>query len=407
VSGPTRFQAKTIAYVIKRLWDDARPARRFLVADEVGLGKTIVAREVIAEALRRKPGEDIDIVYLCSSQPVASQNLKRLKVHGHGSTTKATRLTLFALEKRTGIRYFALTPTTSFNVAGRSGLVRERALIYFCLRAIFTGAGVLRILQQVSDSTWNYEIGEIEKRELERELDQTVIKAFRRAIIADDTLKAEVRTLGREALVERTESAEIKAFNRKRDALVGRLRKELALQSAKALAGNGLIIVDEFQRFASLFDIASIEKDFGVRLADRLLTEAIPDRRVLLLSATPYRISGGELRPDEKPYADFVALVRFLAGVDIATALADELDSFARALRARPPIPHEVIGARDAAQAILRKIMCRTERTSATADANAMVAEDIRPLPSSRADLGGAVAGRRLSVINSGGKVYH
>lgn len=394
MTGPTRFQAKTIAYVIKRFWGDAKPARRFLVADEVGLGKTIVAREVIAEALRRKPGEDIDIVYLCSSQPVASQNLKRLKVHGHGSATKATRLTLFALEKRKGVRYFALTPTTSFNVAGRSGLVRERALIYFCLRGMFTGEGVLKILQQVSDRTWIDHVEAIENHDL----DQTVIKAFRQAVAADDALKAEVRALGREALVERTERPEVKAFNKKRDALVGRLRKELALQSAQALASNGLIVVDEFQRFASLFDISSIEKDFGVRLADRLLTEAIPDRRVLLLSATPYRISGGELRPDEKPYADFVALVRFLAGDDTATELADELDTFARALRARPPIPAEVIGARDAAQAILRKIMCRTERTSATVDANAMVTEDVRPLASDGVDLGGAIAARRLSV---------
>lgn len=240
MSGPTRFQAKTIAYVIKRFWGDARPARRFLVADEVGLGKTIVAREVIAEALRRKPGEDIDIVYLCSSQPVASQNLKRLKVHGHGSATKATRLTLFALEKRKGVRYFALTPTTSFNVAGRSGLVRERALIYFCLRGMFTGEGVLKILQQVSDRTWIDHVEAIENHDL----DQTVIKAFRHAVAADDALKADVRALGREALVERAERPEIKAFNKKRDALVGRLRKELALQSAQALASNGLSRLD-------------------------------------------------------------------------------------------------------------------------------------------------------------------
>ncbi|MGG8999056.1 hypothetical protein ACQ9AQ_28445, partial [Escherichia coli] len=79
-----RFQQRTAAYVVKRFWEDALPARRFLVADEVGLGKTVVAREVIAEALGRREGKAIDIVYLCSSQPVASQNLKRLKVHGHG-----------------------------------------------------------------------------------------------------------------------------------------------------------------------------------------------------------------------------------------------------------------------------------------------------------------------------------
>jgi Helicase conserved C-terminal domain len=394
-SEPTRFQKRTIAYVIKRFWEDAVPARRFLVADEVGLGKTIVAREVVAEALRRRPGDSIDIVYLCSSQPVASQNLKRLKVHGHGGTTKATRLTLLAAEPpaKGGVRYLALTPGTSFKVTGRSGTVRERALIYLCLRSTFRSDGFLTILQQVTDASWARVLDGLDVTKF----DQSVIRAFRGVVRGDEPLQTEIRNTAVEAAAVRPSKDAKKAFKKKQDGLVGRLRRELALQSAEALAINGLIIVDEFQRFSPLFDLANAERDFGVRLAERLLTQNIPERRVLLLSATPYRIPGGELAPDEKPYADFVALVRFLAGADTSAALSDSLNSYSRALRAHPPEANAVIVARDHAHSILRKIMCRTERTGAMTDSNAMVDEEVLGLQPEAQDLEGAMAARRIA----------
>src|SRR5260370_24262947 len=124
LSGPTRFQQRTADYVARRFWKDRNPARRFLVADEVGLGKTIVAKEVIAQSLERNGGKAVDIVYLCSSQPVASQNLKRLKVHGYGGAAKATRVKLLSTEGR-GERAAGqlwVHPSTSFNPSGRTGL---------------------------------------------------------------------------------------------------------------------------------------------------------------------------------------------------------------------------------------------------------------------------------------------
>ena len=38
------FQRRTVDYVFDRLYGDRDPVRHFLVADEVGLGKTMVAR---------------------------------------------------------------------------------------------------------------------------------------------------------------------------------------------------------------------------------------------------------------------------------------------------------------------------------------------------------------------------
>lgn len=44
LAGLKDFQRKTVEYVFKRLYGND-PTSRFLIADEVGLGKTLVARE--------------------------------------------------------------------------------------------------------------------------------------------------------------------------------------------------------------------------------------------------------------------------------------------------------------------------------------------------------------------------
>lgn len=69
------FQRATVDHVFRRLHTDPDATRQFLVADEVGLGKTMVARGVIArtiEALWERVPR-IDIVYVCSNGAIAAQ----------------------------------------------------------------------------------------------------------------------------------------------------------------------------------------------------------------------------------------------------------------------------------------------------------------------------------------------
>ena len=97
LSGLKDFQRRTVDYVFDRMYLDAEPARRFLVADEVGLGKTLVARGIIAKAvehLQRKKVERVDILYICSNATIAQQNLNRLNVTDQETSSFATRLTL-------------------------------------------------------------------------------------------------------------------------------------------------------------------------------------------------------------------------------------------------------------------------------------------------------------------------
>ena len=56
---------------------------RVLVADEVGLGKTLIARGTIAKTaiIQYEANDDIfKIVYICSNQVIANQNIQKLDV---------------------------------------------------------------------------------------------------------------------------------------------------------------------------------------------------------------------------------------------------------------------------------------------------------------------------------------
>ena len=68
-----KFQKRTVQVALDRL--EADGPRRFLVADEVGLGKTVIARSV-AEGLRRNRRR-LNVMYLCPSLEIVGQN--RLK----------------------------------------------------------------------------------------------------------------------------------------------------------------------------------------------------------------------------------------------------------------------------------------------------------------------------------------
>lgn len=86
------FQRATVDYVFQRLFTDASTTRQFLVADEVGLGKTMVARGVIAKTIEQLTGkvDRIDVVYICSNQAIAEQNIKSLNVIGSATNPTGT-----------------------------------------------------------------------------------------------------------------------------------------------------------------------------------------------------------------------------------------------------------------------------------------------------------------------------
>jgi hypothetical protein len=74
MAGLKPFQRRSVDYVFDRLYG-ADHTRRFLLADEVGLGKTLVARGVIARVIDHlwDAVARIDVVYICSNRGARSK----------------------------------------------------------------------------------------------------------------------------------------------------------------------------------------------------------------------------------------------------------------------------------------------------------------------------------------------
>ena len=92
LAGLKDFQQASVDQVIGNFFSEGH-SERVLVADEVGLGKTIVAKGVIAEMLRRQlhhsldsgdteqPWEPFRVTYICSNLALFSDPIDLLLAH--------------------------------------------------------------------------------------------------------------------------------------------------------------------------------------------------------------------------------------------------------------------------------------------------------------------------------------
>jgi hypothetical protein len=160
------FQRRSVDYVFRRLYEDEDCVNRFLLADEVGLGKTLVARGVIARAVEKvwDCRARIDVVYICSNGDIARQNINRLKLEQQDQFPFASRLTLLPLHagdlKSRKLNFVSFTPGTSFELGSRAGVMQERALLYCLLKEVWSldGVGPKNVLQGIAgtDGWRNY-----------------------------------------------------------------------------------------------------------------------------------------------------------------------------------------------------------------------------------------------------------
>jgi superfamily II DNA or RNA helicase len=76
ISEPKAFQVRTAEAALAAFARDGGP-RRFLIADEVGLGKTVVARTVVREMMKRRR-TPLVVFYVASNLTIAHQNRRKL-----------------------------------------------------------------------------------------------------------------------------------------------------------------------------------------------------------------------------------------------------------------------------------------------------------------------------------------
>ena len=392
LAGLKDFQRKSVDYVYERLYGRGA-TRRFLLADEVGLGKTLVARGVIAKAIERLRGEGerrIDVIYICSNADIARQNISRLNVTGKSDFQFASRITLLPQQVHelaaNKLNFISFTPQTSFHMGNRGGKADERVLLYWLLRwtwpAIAQGAGAKNVMQGgVTDRKRFRE--RLRQCERNAPIDRDLAKAFSKQLRHED---AQARLAGRQTYKETFRDL-CARFGRSRqylpvedrearNAFIGDMRSVLAAVCVRALEPD-LIILDEFQRFK---DLLRTDNPAGV-LARHLFTWE--DARVLLLSATPYKMyTLDQEAGSDDHYKDFVETLRFLQADEARTEVIKELlGVYGRACR-RVGLdgiePLRVV--KEKVEAELRRVMCRTEKLAVTSDRSGMLREVPAPL---------------------------
>ena len=379
------FQRRTVDYVMRRFYRDSDAARCFLVADEVGLGKTMVARGVIACAIERlwDSVERIDVLYICSNQAIAGQNINRLNVLGRKEFELPTRMTLLPLQLagdhglgRNKVNFISLTPGTTFNLRSSTGISRERALLFHLLKEMVEPRqGLCNLLQVGAGAdSWRRIVEQV--RGDFGKVDRKLIDDFR-AECTNRNLIDGLAELCR--LFHRRRSHYPQEMTGPRNRAIAELRSRLAHVCVDALEPD-LIILDEFQRFTEL-----LHGDHDAALLARELFD-YTDRegnaaRTLLLSATPYLMLtlSGDTEDDGNHYREFLETLRFLfgheRGQELAEELSQEVDRFRRAMLF---LPNSKDMAREHKRSIeerLRAVIARTERVASTRDRDSMVEE--------------------------------
>lgn len=301
--------------------------RRVLLADEVGLGKTIIAREVISRVreMRREVGDDMfRVVYVCSNMNIVRQNIAHLGIKEKldVSESRLSMQHLIIAKKDRELRkkfgnempemIIPLTPGTSFvKGEGRTGTMQERALIAVVTSAI---EGWGKYSEQVREFFRGNRVKEDSAdwwfRKYERDvadLGEGYIEGLR------EKLGADVKYVELKARMFEIFTGADAPEKEKKD-IISSLRRIFADISLTMLEPD-LIIMDEFQRFSSLLEYNDNSEQSAI-VKKFFEQEGGQQPMILLLSATPYKplTTLEELNEDnvDKHYEDFNRLMDFL-----------------------------------------------------------------------------------------------
>lgn len=408
LTGLKDFQVHTARYAFRRLFTDPDPTTRFLVADEVGLGKTLVARGLIAQAIDhlRASGDDrIDIIYICSNGAIARQNVRRIDVTQDGSLEDpgADRLTMLPTQLRRlgskGINLIAITPGTSFDLGRNLGRFGERALLFALLQSAWGaerlgGSGPARLFYTgISDDNpagARRRLHKVAKKYAEQ-IPGSFKQAFRQALV---TRNNELRARKKPILQEQFDSLwpEYRyprnlpwAIKERRSAFIGALRQLVAELAVEQLRPD-IVILDEFQRFKRLLD--NTDDTFENRIARKLFTgtsDTGKATRVVLLSATPYKMYTQQDDPDgDDHHEDLIHTLRFLFDSDVdAERVRETLRRLYHSLLDGTSGVEQVRRSSRQLSDQLRRVMTRTERVAADTEHDAMISGhsgDVLPL---------------------------
>ncbi len=283
--------------------------KRVLLADEVGLGKTVVAKTVVEKTgeWRRADGSDYVVVYICSNAGIANQNCSKLGIAKENRVSisegrlSMQHLMLAETKTKGNSRLIPMTPATSFQIKSGAGTAPERALAYVLMdKCHICGsyAWELSLFMRThfieTNNSWqSYIWGQYNRIELLKNK-KTYLKEMK--CLVDENfsseLISEIKSVCRKirknlAKVEKTAILDGIVSWQQQKELINKIRYCFA-QISLGMLNPDLVIMDEFQRFKDLIEIDENDHSDGAMLSKKFLkdnTEAC----VLLLSATPYK----------------------------------------------------------------------------------------------------------------------
>ena len=367
ISEAKGFQLATAQAALQTLGPEDGP-HRFLVADEVGLGKTVVARTILQELIKRRR-RPLVVFYVSSNLNIAHQNRAKLlellptEEEQDAASAAADRLTLAANPRyrpnHDKLHLYTLTPDTSvpmYRRRGGFGRLEERALILRLLKGRFPTLDApwfskKRRGNQAGDDSWKRALHQHEDLEGVRDLQDRFFEA-----LAEDK-HLNLGTVDAASILQAAEQKRPAHF-------MGSLRTALAISVLRDVKPD-IVIFDEFQKFREmLIDPPGATPD-PVTLA--LRGGSSNGHGVLLLSATPYRLysTRQEEAAGASHHQDFFELIRFLFGPGSRLPKEIERDflDFGGMMLAKESPDLKVLGELQGdIQRRLRRVMSRTER---------------------------------------------
>jgi uncharacterized membrane protein YkvA (DUF1232 family) len=379
------FQSAAVQRIVDRL-TDAKGSRRFLLADEVGLGKTLVAKGVIDKLRARKARGGFTIVYICSNAEIANQNRSKLCDESHCAVPG--RLTLLALDSQQinhrrqngALQVFAFTPGTSLQIETGTGIAKERRLLLYLLLRVWRKPVNRHKWREffrcaAGEERWNRETrfrslqeeffrsvaGDLQSC-LKKQWESQKVQLFNPLTSARFPESKPVADCIDECVDAFVQDDKKNPFVRKnRNLIIGELRKGLARVSLEFLDPQ-LTILDEFQRFSTILLESRDEKSIVGKLFRK------GSGAILILSATPYKMYT-LAHENEDHHQDFIKTLAFLRNEPLDGPGLIEIQKDLRTFRERLTVGEwasaddpVLLKLRDRIQGRLKEVMCRTER---------------------------------------------
>ena len=351
--------------------------KRVLVSDEVGLGKTLVARGTIAKFAKLRHEEEdelVKVVYICSNTTIAEQNIEKLRIvhninieNANTSRLSMQHLNIFMQEYDESIlnnyiQIIPLTPQTSFKITNSQGTVNERALIYAILKRV----PLLKDFREELEKIFRFNVKYWD--DSRDYWDSQVTKCNQ--ISNGEYIKYMVDELikNSEDLQELIDLCQIiKKFGDKNVKIIPIIKKFRLLFADISLnkLNPDLIIMDEFQRFKYLLN-SDEESDMN-KLISKFFK--LDDMRILMLSATPYKMYStlDEIYEEDidSHYSEFLEVIKFLTETKEGYENFEKIwHNYSIELKEFNKGKFSFIEAKKIAEKKLYENICRTERIS-------------------------------------------